>query len=68
MTSEELKDAGYVPLTEPLQLPEDEDHFESILRQLSRGHHPIQFFVLRTGDMERTIWAKPVTQAYEDKL
>lgn len=68
MTSEELRQSGFAPLTDELLMPDDEETLESVLRQLSRGKHAIDFHVLRTGLNEREVWAKPVTQAYDDKL
>ena len=67
MNEFELKANGYVVLTEEFVLPHEEEYYESILRQLDRGKHPVQYYIQKTGPDERVIWARPVTQAYEGK-
>jgi hypothetical protein len=68
MTPATLTAQGFAPLTEFLDMPYDEETLESILYQLRNGKHCIPHCIYRPDPGSAQVWAKPVTQAYEDKL
>lgn len=68
MTPEDLMAKGYAALSDLLQMPQEEDVLESMIRQLRTGRYQIDFHIYQPDAEFCQIWARPVTQAYGDKL
>jgi len=68
MTPQSLTIQGFAPLSEFFEMPHEEEALESMLYQLRNGKHCIPHCIYRPDFGSAQIWAKPVTQAYEDKL
>jgi hypothetical protein len=68
MTPSDLKAKGYEPLSEFLDIPEDNEILEAMIHQLEHGKHDIAHQVYRSDPGTAQLWAVPVAQTYEDKL
>lgn len=60
MTTEELEAAGFAPLTDPYEMPREEEELERCKKQLENGKAGPIPYRMRWIDYEFVeIWAKP---------
>lgn len=60
MTPKELKSAGFIALTDPYEIPREEEEFEKCKRQLERGRAGPVTYRTRWIDHEfAEIWVRP---------
>ena len=67
MTPAQLKDKGYEPLSEFLEVPEDNETLEAMIWQLKHGKHQIAHQVYRPDPGTAQLWAVPVHPVDDNK-